>query len=71
MTDIELAKKIAELTEAAGGRVYFVGGFVRDKLMAQMREDAEGDAGFADVDIEVHGVEPETLRGILGQLGEV
>ena len=72
MTDLEIAKRIAELTEAAGGRVYFVGGFVRDKLMAQMAGcKPEGEGGFADVDIEVHGVTPEVLRGILGRLGEV
>ena len=73
MTDLEIANRIAELTKAAGGRVYFVGGFVRDKLMAKMcGADASADgSGFADVDIEVHGVTPEVLRGILGRLGEV
>ena len=72
MNDLELAARIAEEVSAAGGRVYFVGGFVRDKLMAQMRSGSkECEADFADVDIEVHGVAPETLRGILGHLGEV
>ena len=33
MTDLEAAKRIAELTAQRGGRAYFVGGFVRDELM--------------------------------------
>ncbi len=56
-----IEKRIAELVDNAGGRTFFVGGFVRDKLLQC------GDS--KDVDIEVHGIEPETLRGILEELG--
>ena len=88
MTDIEAAVRIAELVAQAGGRAYFVGGFVRDALLAERAEHTRA-AGYAetaiagtadieskdaaieskDVDIEVHGVTPETLLGILGQVG--
>jgi len=55
------AIKIAEAVERAGGRTFFVGGFVRDKLLGMDNKD---------VDIEVHGIEPETLLGILETAGE-
>ena len=31
--DLALSRRIAEAVAAAGGRVYYVGGFVRDGLM--------------------------------------
>ena len=62
MTDLETAKRIAELVAQHGGRAYFVGGFVRDGLMGI--EDT-------DIDIEVHGIQPEDLKDILAQVGEV
>ena len=64
MTDLEAAKRIAELTAQRGGRAYFVGGFVRDELMG-CKDD------LLDIDIEVHGVKPEELREILSEVGEV
>ncbi|GHU67588.1 multifunctional CCA protein [Clostridia bacterium] len=57
---IALAQEIAEV----GGRAYFAGGRVRDALRG-----AE-DCG-ADVDLEVYGLTPETLRDILARHGEV
>ena len=49
------ARKIAD----AGGRAYYVGGFVRDRVMGTP-------PGLSpDVDIEVHGISPETLTGLL------
>lgn len=54
------AIEIAKLVEEAGGRAYFVGGFVRDKLL--------GIAGN-DMDIEVHGLEPDVLYSILCKAG--
>ncbi len=58
----------------AGGRAYFVGGFVRDGLMLKAAggaSEANGAQGSADIDIEVHGLAPELLREILSGLGEV
>ena len=56
-----IAEKIAEYVKEAGGRTFYVGGFVRDRIMGI-------DSG--DVDIEVHGIEPDTLFEILGKVGD-
>ena len=55
------AERIAERVDAAGGKTYYVGGFVRDKLL--------GIPG-GDVDIEVHGIEPARLYSLLEEIGE-
>ena len=44
-----------------GGRTFYVGGFVRDKILGIENKD---------MDIEVHGIEPEVLREILSEVGE-
>lgn len=58
--DINIAEKIAECVSQIGGACYFVGGYVRDKLM--------GNPG-KDIDIEVHGVTPSELETILNSIG--
>ena len=60
--DLALSRRIAEGVAAAGGRVYYVGGFVRDGLM---------NMDCKDIDLEVYGIEPAQLRALLGELGEV
>lgn len=60
-TDLTMAKRIASAVAEAGGRAYFVGGYVRDALL---------DRANKDIDIEVHGVPVETLERILDSLGE-
>lgn len=55
---IDLARAIAD----AGGRAMLNGGCVRDELMG---------VAAKDWDIEVYGVEPEKLREIISQFGEV
>lgn len=62
MTDLETAKQIAQLVEAQGGRAYFVGGCVRDKLLG---------CPCKDIDIEIHGIPGEKLRELLGEVGTV
>lgn len=57
----QMARRLAEEVAKQGGRVYYVGGLVRDRLMGH-----EG----KDVDVEVHGVSPQVLEGILDGLGE-
>ena len=54
----EIARKAAE----QGGRAYYVGGFVRDRLL-----------GFPtkDIDVEVHGIYPDKLREIVASAGTV
>ena len=60
MDNILLAKKIAAAVQQAGGRVFFVGGCVRDRLMG---------IESSDIDIEVHGIHPEQLEQILDSFG--
>jgi len=56
-----IAERIAEDVKEAGGRAFYVGGVVRDRLLGIENKD---------VDIEVHGLEPAALYEILGRLGE-
>ena len=56
-----VAEKIAIAVRDAGGRTFYVGGFVRDKLLGIDNKD---------VDIEVHGIEPDVLYHILEKVGE-
>lgn len=58
--DCQMAQRIAEAVAALGGRTYFVGGQVRDRLMGRESRD---------VDIEVHGVTPQQLCAVLDGLG--
>ena len=60
-TDRSMAKRIAAEVDKAGGRVYFVGGYVRDLLLGRENKD---------IDLEVHGVSVPVLEGILDSLGE-
>lgn len=60
MDSFEKAKEIAYKVSLAGGRAYFVGGFVRDRILKSETKD---------IDIEVHGVFPEKLREILDSCG--
>ncbi len=62
MTDLNKAYEIAEKAAASGGRAYFVGGYVRDKLLGIENKD---------IDIEIHFLEPEKVREILSQSGEL
>ena len=59
--NIAMAHRVAEKVREAGGDAYYVGGFVRDRLMG-----LEG----KDVDIEIHGISPQKLTEILDSLGE-
>lgn len=61
MTLSELTYALASAVAAAGGRVYYVGGYVRDRLLGNASKD---------MDVEVHGLSPETLEAILDTLGE-
>ncbi len=63
MTDknVEMARRVARAVAAAGGRTYYVGGFVRDRLLGRDNKD---------VDVEVHGISVRALEGVLDGLGE-
>ena len=55
-----MARRVAEAVAQAGGRAYYVGGYVRDRLRGMESKD---------VDIEVHGVPAQALEAILDGLG--
>lgn len=57
----EAVKRITEYVNEAGGRVFYVGGCVRDRILGIENKD---------VDIEVHGISPEELFTILEKVGE-
>ena len=59
--NIEMARRVAEAVRQAGGRTYYVGGYVRDQLLGRENKD---------IDIEVHGVSVQCLETILDSLGE-
>ena len=60
-TPEEMAERIAREVEKKGGRTYYVGGFVRDRVLGIENKD---------VDIEVHGVTAGVLEQILDALGQ-
>lgn len=57
-----MEKIIAERVRLAGGRAYYVGGYVRDRLLGIENKD---------IDIEVHGLDVEVLRELLSSCGEI
>ena len=61
MNDKDLAQKLAELVAERGGRAYFVGGHVRDRLRGIENKD---------IDIEVHGLYSKQLEEVLDQIGD-
>lgn len=60
MDDMKTARQLAELVHEAGGTAYYVGGYVRDRLMGWENKD---------IDTEIHGVSPEALENILDSMG--
>lgn len=59
-TELELARRIAELVRQAGGRAWFVGGYVRDQLLHRENKD---------IDMEVHGLAPARLEELMDTVG--
>lgn len=57
----ETIERLALMAAENGGRVYYVGGCVRDALAGRECKD---------IDVEVHGLTPEALEGMLDSLGE-
>jgi tRNA nucleotidyltransferase (CCA-adding enzyme) len=60
--DLDRARAIARAVRLAGGRALIVGGWVRDRLLGQPSKD---------IDLEVYGVPPASLRGLLERIGRV
>lgn len=59
--DLGMARRIAEKAAERGGRSFYVGGFVRDRLMGRENKD---------IDMEIHGLAPDEVAGILDSLGQ-
>lgn len=56
----EMAMEIARKAALLGGRAYYVGGYVRDGLLGRVSKD---------IDLEIHGLLPQTLEAVLDSLG--
>lgn len=61
MDDMKTAIFLAKLITEKSGTAYFVGGFVRDKIMKHENKD---------IDIEVHGISADILKDILDSIGK-
>ena len=61
MSDQELCIEIAKLVKEAGGRVFYVGGCVRDKFLNLENKD---------LDIEIHGITPEKMIELLSTIDD-
>lgn len=59
--NLEMARRLAQEVHSAGGKAYFVGGYVRDAVLRRENKD---------IDIEIHGLLPAQLEAILNRLGE-
>jgi len=59
--DKQMAMKVARRVSEKGGQSFYVGGLVRDALLGQESKD---------IDIEIHGISPQTLKDILDSLGQ-
>ena len=57
----EIINELAKLVEEKGGKAYYVGGYVRDLFLGRESKD---------VDVEVHGIDEDTLKEILAKVGE-
>ena len=57
---LSMARRIALLVNEQGGEAYFVGGYVRDKIRGEENKD---------IDIEIHGIAPNTLEEVLSHFG--
>ena len=62
MKQADVVRAIAEKVNKLGGRALLVGGCVRDEILS---------IPCYDIDCEIHGIEPDALRGILKEFGEI
>ncbi|MDO4517946.1 MAG: tRNA nucleotidyltransferase [Bacillota bacterium] len=71
----EKAIEIARAVRDRGGRAYFVGGYVRDRLIDILGNNDHKVIPISpspkDIDIEVHGLNADEIRSILENLGQV
>ena len=60
--NLTISRKIAQSVSNSGGRAFYVGGYVRDKILQRSGKD---------IDIEIHGLTESALTEILSSFGEV
>ena len=60
--ELELVREVANSIEKVGGIMYFVGGFVRDRLIGMDSKD---------IDVEIHGITENQLIQVLSNYGDV
>lgn len=60
--ELKFVRTVAEDVKQLGGNVYFVGGYVRDKILHKQNKD---------IDVEVYGLTMEELAEVLGKYGAV
>lgn len=58
----ELIEKIAKRIQEKGGRIYYVGGYVRDKKLGIENKD---------IDVEIYGISFEEISNILSEFGKI
>lgn len=58
--DLQIAEELSRRVAEKGGRVYYVGGYVRDLLMGRENKD---------IDVEAHGISYASLLSVLETLG--
>jgi tRNA nucleotidyltransferase (CCA-adding enzyme) len=66
----ETVRGIAAAADAAGGRAYLVGGFVRDTVR-RITEGREGRPAEREYDLEIYGLASERLASLLRRFGSV
>ena len=65
--DADAVRAVALGAQRLGGRALLVGGFVRDAILAQMGQGQPS----KDLDVEVFGLDLDSLRALLSDLGVV
>lgn len=60
--ELEFVREVAEEIDKVGGKVYFVGGYVRDKFLNKSNKD---------IDVEIYGLSMDKLKNLLSKFGEV
>ena len=61
MDDLLTVREVAEKVAENGGRVYLVGGCVRDEILGKENKD---------IDIEIHGISVNDVENILDTVGK-
>ena len=66
-----IATAIAKASELAKGRAYFIGGYVRDKLMNMYHNYPRHKNKNKDIDIEIYGIPEDELKNVLESIDGV